>query len=40
MLNSLSIVGAEQILTLKEALPMTWGKKKQAVLTLIFGNMF
>lgn len=27
MLNSLSIVGAEQILTLKEALPMTWGKK-------------
>lgn len=40
MLNSLSIVGAEQILKLKAALPMTWGKKQQAVLTLIFGNMF
>lgn len=27
MLNSLSIAGAEQILKLKKALPMTWGKK-------------
>lgn len=34
MLNSLPVVGAEQIWKLKVALPMTW-EKKQAVLTLI-----
>lgn len=39
MLNSLSIVPAEQIWKLKVALPMTWGKKTSSP-QVDFGNMF
>lgn len=38
MLNSLSIVGAEQILKLKVALPVTWEKTNSPHTD--FGNMF